>query len=106
MSTSITATSSLEDVLLAASKITLSTSGWTALTPPNYLTAATPAVIAPITTWTAKVGLFGEDLTNFFKDCATVGYSECNPANFAAFSGWAIGTEITVSAIGTTGSGG
>ena len=85
MSTSITATSSLADVLLAASKISPSTSGWKELDPPTG-----------VTTWTATVGLFGEDLTNFFKDCATVGYSECNPANFAAFSGWAIGTEISV----------
>lgn len=96
MSTSITVTSSLADVLLAFSKITPSTTGWQALTPPNKLNA-TPAIV-PITSWTANIGLFGEDLTTFFADCATVGYTECNPADFAAFSGWAIGTEITVTA--------
>ena len=94
MSTSITSTSSLSDVLMALNQRTVSTTGWTDLTPPNYLTAA-PA-IAPITSWTASVGLFGDELTTFFENCATVGYTECNPAQFAAFSGWAIGMEITV----------
>jgi len=94
MTTSIKATSSLSDVLIALNQRTVSTTGWTALTPPNYLTAA-PA-IAPITSWTAKVGLFGDELTEFFENCATVGYTECNPAQFAAFSGWAVGMEITV----------
>ena len=94
MTTSIKSTSSLSDVLLALNQRTVTTTGWTALTPPNYLTA-TPA-IAPITSWTAKVGLFGDELTEFFENCATVGYTECNPAQFAAFSGWAIGMEIEV----------
>ena len=97
MTTSIKATSSLSDVLMALNQRTVSTTGWTDLTPPNYLdTAPTPAVIEPIASWTAKVGLFGDELTTFFENCATVGYTECNPAQFAAFSGWAVGMEITV----------
>ena len=87
-------TSSLSDVLMALNQRTVSSTGWTALTPPNYLTGA-PA-IAAVTSWTAKVGLFGDELTTFFENCATVGYTECNPAQFAAFSGWAFGMEITV----------
>ena len=94
MTTSIKATSSLSDVLIALNQRTVSTTGWTALTPPNYLT--TVPAIAPITSWTAKVGLFGDELTEFFENCATVGYTKCNPAQFAAFSGWAVGMEITV----------
>ena len=89
-------TSSLSDVLMALNQRTVSTTGWTALTPPNYINA-TPATV-PVTSWTAKVGLFGDELTEFFENCATVGYTECNPADFAAFSGWAVGMEITVTA--------
>ena len=94
MSTSIKSTSSLSDVLMALNQRTVSTTDWTALTPPNYLTAV-PAIVA-VTSWTASVGLFGDELTTFFENCATVGYTECNPAQFAAFSGWAVGMEITV----------
>ena len=93
MSTSIKSTSSLSDVLIALNQRTVFTTGWTDLTPPNYKPVS---VILPITSWTAKVGLFGDELTPFFENCATVGYTECNPAQFAAFSGWAVGMEITV----------
>ena len=96
MTTSIKATSSLSDVLIALNQRTVSTTGWTALTPPNTLDTAVPPAIVPVTSWTAKVGLFGDELTEFFENCATVGYTECNPAQFAAFSGWAVGMEITV----------
>jgi hypothetical protein len=94
MSTSITSTSSLSDVLIAFNQRKVTTTDWTALTPPNYLDGV-PAIV-PVTSWTAKVGLFGDELTPFFENCATVGYTECNPAQFAAFSGWAVGMEITV----------
>ena len=94
MTTSIKATSSLSDVLIALNQRTVSTTGWTALTPPNKLISA--PTIVPVDSWTAKVGLFGDELTTFFENCATVGYTECNPAQFAAFSGWAVGMEITV----------
>jgi len=97
MTTSIKSTSSMSDVLIAFNQRTVSdTSDWTPLTPPNKITTA-PA-IGPVDSWTAKVGLFGDDLTltPFFENCATVGYTECNPAQFAAFSGWAVGMEITV----------
>ena len=81
----ITSTSTLGDVLVALNTRTVSATGWVALTPPTG-----------ITTWTASVGLFGDDLTTFFANCATVGYMECNPAQFAAYSGWAIGVQITI----------
>jgi len=96
MSTSITSTSSLSDVLIAFNQRPVTTTDWTALTPPNTLDTATPPAIVPVASWTAKVGLFGDELTPFFENCATVGYTECNPAQFAAFSGWAVGMEITV----------
>ena len=96
MTTSIKATSSLSDVLIALNQRKVSTTGWTDLTPPDKITTA-PA-FGPVTSWTAKVGLFGDELTKFFENCATVGYTECNPADFAAFSGWAVGMEITVTA--------
>ena len=78
---SITSASSLDDVLLALStRMSVSVSGWDSVDPPTG-----------VTDWTAKIGLFGDDLTEFWADCATVGYFECDPADFAAFSGWAIG---------------
>ena len=94
MTTSIKATSSLSDVLIALNSRTVSTTGWTELTKPNKLDAT--SAIVPVDSWTASVGLFGDELTEFFENCATVGYTECNPAQFAAFSGWAVGMEITV----------
>ena len=84
---SITATSTLSDVLVALNTRTVSSTDWTDL---NLPTAAT--------TWTAKVGLFGDDLTGFFANCATVGYLVCNRASYAAFSGWAVGLEIAIGA--------
>ncbi len=79
--TTISSSSTLTDVLTALNTRTVSTTGWSAIT--------TPA--DAVTFWSATVGLFGDDLTTFFANCATVGYTKCNPAAFAAYSGWAVG---------------
>lgn len=85
---SITSTSTLAQVYTANIPSKPSTSSWKTLTNPTGLT-----------TWAAKVGLFGNDLTTFFKDCATVGTTICDPANFTGYSGWAIGVEFTLTAV-------
>ena len=96
MATTITAASSLSDVLVAFNtRTTVTTTGWTAVPSPN-----TPVSGA----WSATVGLFGDDLTSFFADCATVGYNECNPASFAAYSGWAVGIAVNYSTVMTAAS--
>ena len=90
---SITSASTLSDVLTALNTRTITTTGWTSV-PPD----------ASITTWTATIGLFGDDLTDFFANCATVGYSTCDPSGVSAYSGWAIGVAITfTAALATTG---
>ena len=40
------------------------------------------------------VGLFGGDLTAFLEDCAAAG-DDCDVADYAGLSGWAIGIEMT-----------
>ena len=90
----ITTSSTYADVLLALNKRSVSTTGWKAFDPPKYVDAS-PAVV-DVTSWTGSVGLFGDDFTDFFENCVTVGYDECNPADTAAYSGWAIGVEIKV----------
>lgn len=84
---SITSTSTLAQVYTANIPSTPSTSGWATLAKPTVGT-----------TWTATVGLFGNDLTTFFKNCATVGTTICDPAKFTGYSGWAIGIEFTMTA--------
>ena len=91
----ITTSSTYADVLLALNKRTVSTTGWKNFDPPKRYDFGTSTVV-DITSWTGSVGLFGDDFTDFFENCATVGYDECNPAETAAYSGWAIGVEIKV----------
>ena len=43
---------------------------------------------------TTLVGLFGGDLTAFLEDCAAAG-DDCDVADYAGLSGWAIGIEMT-----------
>ena len=85
--TTITVTSTLADVLTNFNSRTISTTGWVAINPD-----------AGVTTWTATTGLFGDDLSGFFANCATIGYSNCDPADYSAYSGWAIGVAITFTA--------
>ena len=40
------------------------------------------------------VGLFGGDLTAFLEDCAAA-EDDCDVAEYAGLSGWAIGIEMT-----------
>ena len=44
-----------------------------------------------------KIGLFGNDMTDFFADCE-VAYKKCNSTNYREFDGWAIGMQGGVSA--------
>ncbi len=84
----ITSSSSLNDVLLALNaRMSIFSADWgSAIDKPT----------GSVADWTAKVGLFGDELTEFWANCATVGYFRCNPADFAAYSGWAIGVEFTI----------
>ena len=87
----ITASSPIADVLLALNEIRgpLVTTTWTSVTIPSTTKS-----------WTGKIGLFGDDLTSFNKNCAIVGKATCDPVAYSAFSGWAIGLEISVTSTG------
>ena len=78
----VTATSALSDVFAALNKRTITTTAWKALVAPGLI---------PVTSWTGTIGLFADDLSSFFADCATIGYYKCDPANYADYSGWGIG---------------
>ena len=84
--TTISATSTLSDVLEALPSRDSVTDTWEKAPP-----------VAAITTWTTSVGLFGDYLSSFFADCATIGYTTCDPADYSAYSGWAIGVEFDFS---------
>ena len=93
--TTITTASTLSDVLSAlnSGSRSIATTDWSAITTPT----------AASSVWSAKVGLFSDDMTAFWDNCAIIGYNECSPAEFAAYSGWAIGLEVTLlSALGGT----
>ncbi len=58
-----------------------------------------------------SIGLFGNDLTNFYMDCATVTTATCTPSNYVTkYTGWAIGINFTFksalpnASVGTAGS--
>ena len=61
---------------------------WSTLKP----LAATETATQSITT---KAGLFGNDLYNFYRDCASAGTTICNAGNYNKYNGWAIGINWT-----------
>ena len=85
MASAITVTSSLSDVYKALNSRSITTTGWSAINPDPT-----------VTTWTANMGLFSDDLSTFWANCATVGYSKCNPSDYSDYSGWALGVSITI----------
>ena len=93
---SITPSSTMADVLIALNTRTVSTTGWSPLNPPQEIVGGAATAISH---WSATVGLFGDDLTKFWENCATVGYTKCNPADHAVYSGWAVGASITVTTV-------
>jgi hypothetical protein len=40
-----------------------------------------------------KAGLFGADLTSFNADCTAAGATVCTPADYADYTGWAVGVN-------------
>ena len=96
--------SSLTDVMLAnvvdPADITDSIAQWNYLT--TYTTDATPPSSCTYTDCSGsggdytyfRIGLFGNDLTDFKADCGTS--ENCSVSDYYAFDGWAIGMYAKV----------
>ena len=87
----ITSTSAITDVYNYQNyaRGSLKSAAWTPITIPTA-----------IKSWTGSIGLFGDDLTNFYKYCAIVGTTTCDLTKYATYSGWAIGVEIDTTTTG------
>ena len=82
----VTSTSLLSDVFFAhtAHPTLADLSSWREIHPLD----ATPTI-------STKVGVFGDDLTGFYADCAVAGIDVCIPTDYHKYTGWAMGVQWT-----------
>jgi len=77
----VTSTSTLYDVMYAhrAEPTQTDLDSWVTITP-----------LAAANTITTNVGLFGNDMTDFYSDCSVVATTECDANDYHNYTGWAI----------------